>query len=539
MKKYSIGIDYGTLSARALLIDLETGLEAYEGEFVYPHAILESAFFDGITLEKEAALQHPQDYLDALSHLVGEILKVAAPEEIVGIGFDFTSCTVLPVTADGTPLCFFDEFKNNPQAYVKLWKHHGGQAEADKMTELAKKENEPWLESYGGKVSSEWLFPKLYETYRKAPEVYAKTVKFLEAGEWLVWMLTGEEIRSACMAGYKAQWNANTGYPPNSFWKKLDPGFGDIIGTKVSEKVLPTGSKAGEVASCGEKLTGLKIGTTVAVPIIDAHSALPAAGVVRPGSLMLIIGTSGCHIVMNEEEKEVPGICGSVRDGIIPGLVAYEAGQTCVGDAFDWFINNCVPEKYAVAARSEGKSVFAYVTEKAKKLAVGESRLLALDWWNGNRTPYADFDLSGMIVGLRLTTKPEEIFRALIESTAFGTKAIVDLYEENGIEISEIVAGGGISQKNALLMQIYADVLGKEIKVTDGAQSGAKGGAIFAAVAGGFFATPESAAEVIADKCTKTYTPKPENTKKYEKIYREYISLSEYFANKNPVMKEI
>ena len=539
MKKYSIGIDYGTLSARALLIDLERGAEAYQGEFVYPHAILKSDFFDRIALEKEAALQHPQDYLDALTYLVGEILKQVSPDEIAGIGFDFTSCTVLPLTAEGAPLCFLDEFKNNPHAYVKLWKHHGGQAEADMMTELAAKENEPWLCKYGGKVSSEWLFPKLYETYRKAPEVYAKTAKFLEAGEWLVWMLTGKEIRSACMAGYKAQWNAASGYPSNSFWKKLDPGFGDIIGTKISENVLPAGSAAGEVAECGKRLTGLNCGTAVAVPIIDAHSALPAAGVVQPGRLMLIIGTSCCHIVMSEKEIDVPGICGSVRDGIIPGLVAYEAGQTCVGDAFDWFVTNCVPEKYAVEARREGKSTFTYITEKAEKLKPGESGILALDWWNGNRTPYADFDLKGGIVGLTLATKPEEIFRGLIESTAFGTKAIVDLYEKSGIEISEIIAGGGISQKNSLLMQIYADVLGKEIKVTSGAQSGAKGGAIFASVAGGYFENPEVAAAVIADKCTKSYSPVPENTASYEKIYREYIRLCKYFALENPVTKNI
>ncbi|MBE7033979.1 MAG: ribulokinase [Ruminococcaceae bacterium] len=537
MTKYSIGVDYGTLSARALLVDLTDGSEVAESVCEYSHAILSGDFFEDTELENTDAFQHPQDYLDALVITVKELLETSgvSPTDIVGIGFDFTSCTVLPVDEKGTPLCFYDKYKQNPQAYAKLWKHHSAQQEADEITELAEKENVSWLSSYGNKVSSEWLFPKLFEVYHKAPDVYDDTFRYIEAGDWLVWMLTGREIRSSCMAGYKALWNKKTGYPENEFWAKYDKKFSDIIGTKISCNVLPAGTKAGMINSHGKLLTGLEIGTAVAVSVIDAHAALPAAGVTDGGKLMLIIGTSACHIVMSEENKSVKGICGSVEDGIIPGLVAYEAGQSAVGDIFDWFVNNCVPEKYTVEAKEQGKSIFAFLDEKAAELEIGESGIIALDWWNGNRSPYADYSLLGMLYGLTLKTKPEDIYRGILESTAFGTKAIVDLYEENGIEINEVYAAGGISQKNSFLMHMYADVLGKEIQITASTQAGAKGSAIFASVAGGYFKTAQDAAQVISDKCEKVYYPNPEKTEKYETIYKEYRELSEYFTKRKGV----
>jgi len=540
MTKYSIGVDYGTLSARALLIDLTDGSEVAVSEFKYPHAILESDFFKGITLLDTDAFQHPQDYLDALVISVKELLETSgvSPSDIVGIGFDFTSCTVLPVDEKGTPLCFYDKYKQNPQAYAKLWKHHSAQKEADEITTLAEKENVSWLSSYGNKVSSEWLFPKLFEVYHKAPDVYDDTFRYIEAGDWLVWMLTGREIRSSCMAGYKALWNKKTGYPENEFWAKYDKKFSDIIGTKISCNVLPTGTKAGMINAHGNLLTGLDEGTAVAVPVIDAHAALPAAGIVDGGKLMLIVGTSACHIVMSKDNKAVKGICGSVEDGIIPGFVAYEAGQSAVGDIFDWFIKNCVPETYVKEASDNNKSVFALMDEKASALEIGESGIIVLDWWNGNRTPYADFSLSGMILGLTLKTAPEEIYRGILESTAFGTKAIVDLYEENGIEINEVYAAGGISQKNSFLMRMYADVLGKEIQIAASTQAGAKGSAIFASVAGGYFETSKDAAQVISDKCEKVYYPNPENTEKYAQLYENYKELSEHFSNNN-LMKRL
>ncbi|MBE6571446.1 MAG: ribulokinase [Ruminococcaceae bacterium] len=543
MKKYSIGVDYGTLSARAALIDLSNGAEVCVCEYTYPHAILCGSDISNETSAESLAmqLQHPADYLEALEHTVKKVVSDSgiSPNDVVGIGFDFTACTMLPITSDGTPLCFLEKYKNEPHAYVKLWKHHGAQAEADEITSLAQKEGEEWLDIYGGKVSSEWLFPKIYETLHKAPGVFDDAYRFIEAGDWIVLMLTGEESHSSCMAGYKGLWNKENGYPKNSFWAKLDSRLSDIVGTKISENILPTGTKAGVLCDRGSALTGLAKDTAVAVPIIDAHAALPAAGITTAGKLMIIIGTSSCHIVMSENAGNIPDICGSVQDGVIAGLCAHEAGQGCVGDSFDWFIKNCVPESYAKEARDKNISIFSLLDEKAAALSVGESGVIALDWFNGNRTPYSDADLSGMIVGLTLNTKPEDIYRAILESTAFGTKSIVDIYEKNGVCIDEVYAAGGISRKNAFLMQMYADVLGKRIKVTSSSQAAAKGSAIFASVAGGYFESASEAANVLADGIEKTYLPNPENMEKYQKLYECYHALSEHFAKSSGIMKAL
>ncbi len=541
MKKYSIGVDFGTLSARAALIDLENGAEVCVSEYVYPHAILNGGDISQNRSAESLAmqLQHPQDYLDALEYTVKKVVADSKiqPENVIGIGFDFTACTMLPITSDGTPLCFLEKHKNEPHAYAKLWKHHGAQAEADEITALAKDLGEDWLNIYGGKVSSEWLFPKIYETLHKAPEVYDDAQRFIEAGDWIVLTLTGNESHSSCMAGYKGLWNKEHGYPDNSFWAKLDKRMSGIVGTKISENVLPTGTKAGVLNAFGAKLLGLCENTAVAVPIIDAHAALPAAGITESGKLMLIIGTSSCHIILGENGVNVPDICGSVMDGVIAGLCAHEAGQVCVGDSFDWFVNNCVPESYLIEAREKNISIFSLLDSKAEKLSVGQNKLIALDWFNGNRTPYSDSDLSGMLVGLTLHTKPEDIYRAILESTAFGTKTIIDIYEKNGVAVEEIYAAGGISRKNAFLMQMYADVLGKRIKVTSSSQAAAKGSSIFASVAGGYFENATEAAKILADGIEKSYEPNLSNTAKYKRLYESYVVLSEYFARSCDIMK--
>ena len=539
MKKYSIGIDFGTLSARAVLLDLENGSEVAERTFKYPHGVIESCFFGGVELEKTTALQHPKDYLDALTYTVNGVLEdgKAAPENIVGIGIDFTASTVLPLTDDGTPLCFLPKYQNEPHAYVKLWKHHGAEKEAEDITRLAVEKGEQWLNIYGGKVSSEWMFPKLLEIKRKAPAVYNDTVYFMEAGDWIVWMLTGSKTHSSCMAGYKGLWNAETGYPSNGFWANF--GLDNVVGTKISENVIPAGSIAGCINENGSVLTSLAVGTAVASPLIDAHAAFPCVGIVDSGKMLMILGTSACHIIMDEKDLDVKGICGKVKDGITEGFVAYEAGQSGSGDNYDWFVNNCVPESYASEAKKNGKNLFEYLTEKAAELKVGQSGLLALDWFNGSRSPYADYDLTSMILGLNLNTKPEEIFRAILEGTVFGTKRILDFYEEAGVKIGEIIASGGIARKNPFLMQMYADVIGKEIKIAKSTQAGAKGSAVLGSVVGGYFETVKAAAEKLSDGCEITYTPCKENTEKYLKLYDEYKTLSKYFAEENLVMKRI
>ena len=539
MKKYSVGIDFGTLSARAVLIDLDNGAEVAQRTFEYPHGVIKSDFFDGIELEKTTALQHPQDYLDAVKYTVKGVISDFGLDKsaIVGIGIDFTASTVLPVKEDGVPLCFEDKFKNEPHAYVKLWKHHGAENEAQDITELAIKRGEKWLDIYSGKVSSEWMFSKLLEIKRKAPHVYDETVYFLEAGDWIVWMLTGEKTHSSCMAGYKGLWNAQSGYPSNEFWACL--GMDNVVGTKISENVIPAGSLAGKIDTRGASFTDLPIGTPVASPLIDAHAAFPCAGIADGGKMLLILGTSACHIIMDEKDLNVKGICGKVKDGIAKGYIAYEAGQSGSGDNYDWFVNNCIPEKYAEQARLCGKNLHEYMTEKAAQLEIGQSGIIALDWFSGNRTPYADYGLTAMILGLNLNTKPEELYRGILEGTVFGTRRIMELYEEAGVKVEQIYASGGIARKNPFLMQMYADVIGKEIRIAKSTQAGAKGSAVLGAVVGGAFESLKDAAEKIADGYDTVYTPIPENTAKYDKLYNEYVTLSEYFAKENPVMKKI
>ncbi len=540
MSKYSVGVDFGTLSARAILVDMENGNTVAEAQMEYAHQVMCDEPCWNKKVDRSSAFQNPQDYLDCLSYVVKSVISGVDAEDVLGIGIDFTSCTMLPVDEDGVPMCFKDEYADEPHAYVKLWKHHGAQREADFITEKAIENGEEWLSTYGGKVSSEWLLPKILETLNKAPKLFEDTSRFIEAADWLVWMITGEESHSSCMAGYKGLWNKKSGYPSREFLKKISPQFENIVGTKISEKVKPTGVKAGEINEYGSALTGLKSGTVVAVPIIDAHAALPAAGIVSDKKLMLIIGTSTCHIVMDKNMYNVPGICGSVEDGVIPGYVAYEAGQACVGDSFDWFVKNSVPGEYYEEAKKSSKNIFELLTEKAEKIKVEESRLVALDWWNGNRTPYADYDLSGVIVGLTLSTKPEEVYRAMIESTAFGTKRIVELYENNGVKIDEIYATGGISQKNSFLMQIYADVLGKKIVVPVSTQAGAKGSAILAACASGYYTSFDDAAKAMADKETLTYIPDETNVHSYLRLYEIYKELSRFFGEDNKeLMKKL
>lgn len=541
MSKYVIGLDYGTLSARALLVDLATGQELADAEFIYPHAVMGQKDFPASCLDADAALQDPQDYLDALSYTLRAVLEKSgvAPADVLGIGLDFTAATVLPVDSNGIPLCFREEYRDDPHAYVKLWKHHSAQPEADEMTAAAIARKEPWLENFGGKLSSEWTFPKIWETLRKAPEVYADAARFLEAADWMAWMLTGKETRNSCCAGFKMQWDREKGYPSNEYFASLDPRMGDLIGTKVPEAVIPTGTKAGEISESGSRLTGLLPGTAVAAPIIDGHAGIPGAGVVSPGKMMLILGTSASNFVLDPLERKVPGICGCVSDGVIPGYYAYEAGQCCVGDAFGWFVENCVPEKYTAEAKARNISLFDLLNEKASALQVGENHLVVLDWWNGNRTPYVDYDLTGMILGLTLKTRPEDIYRAFIEATAFGCRAIMERYTEHGIPIEEVYASGGICRRNPFLMQLYADILGIRIRICSSSQATARGSAVFAAAACGYYKDLESSTAVLADKCEVCYTPNPENTRRYLPLYRNYLELSDYFATENNIMKRL
>jgi L-ribulokinase len=543
--KYSIGVDFGTQSGRAVLVEVETGKEIATAVKEYTHGVMDEFLPDGVKkLETDWALQHPADYLEVLQVTIPEVLRKAeiSADDVIGIGIDFTACTMLPIDSTGTPLCMKEEFKSNPHSYVKLWKHHAAQEEANRLNEIAEQRGEKFLQRYGGKISSEWLIPKIWQILNEAPDIYEAADQMVEAADWVVSQLTGVLKRNSCAAGYKAIWHKQEGYPSREFFKALDPRLENVVEEKLGSDVVPIGDKAGEITPRAAKLTGLKPGTAVAIGNVDAHVSLPAVGITEPGKLLMIMGTSTCHILLGEEEKVVPGICGVVEDGVLPGLMGYEAGQSCVGDHFEWFIENCVPSSYYQEAEKRGVGIHQLLTEKASRLRVGESGLIALDWWNGNRSTLVDADLTGVIVGATLQTKPEEIFRALIEATAYGTRMIVETFRRFGVPIFEIYAAGGIAEKNPLMMQIYSDVLNMEIRISASPQTSALGSAMFGAVAAGKekggYDSIVDAAKVMAKVKEDYYKPNPENVAVYNQLYAEYEKLYYYFGRgENNVMK--
>jgi L-ribulokinase len=549
MTKFAVGVDFGTESGRAVLVDVADGNEIATAVYPYSHGVIDEILpirGEEIRLEPDWALQDPQDYIRTFQSTIPAVLAQSKvkPEDVIGVGIDFTACTMLPVKMDGTPLCDLQEFRSQPHAWVKLWKHHAAQPEADRINETACRMDQKWLDRYGGKISSEWFFSKVLQILDEAPEIYSAADRLLEAADWVVWQLTGVETRNSCTAGYKAIWSKRDGFPEKLYFKALDPRLENVVDEKMRREIRPIGGRAGGLTEQAALWTGLAPGTAVAIANVDAHVAVPAATVTEPGRMVMIMGTSICHMVLSDAEHFVPGICGYVEDGIIPGLFGYEAGQSCVGDHFAWFVENCVPASYEGEARNRKIDIHQFLEEKAAMLKPGESGLLALDWWNGNRSVLVDVDLTGLLLGATLATKPEEIYRALIEATAYGTRVIVDSFQQNGVPIQELVACGGLPEKSKLVMQIYADVTGREIKVTASKQTPALGSAMFGAVsagkAAGGYDSIYDAAQTMAHLKVETFKPILENQKIYEKLYTEYLRLHDYFGRgENNVMKTL
>jgi L-ribulokinase len=543
--KYAIGVDFGTESGRVVLVEVNTGVEIATAVYPYSNGVIDEKLPEsGVLLDPDWALQDPEDYIRVYQNAIPQVLSISGvdPADVIGVGIDFTACTMLPVKADGTPLCTLPEWRATPHAWVKLWKHHAAQPEANKINETARKMNQTWLGRYGGKISSEWFFSKALQILNEAPEVYAAAGRLIEATDWVVWQLTGVETRNSCTAGYKAIWSKRDGFPPNEYFASLHPEFGTVVDEKMSRNIIPIGQKAGGLCERAAAWTGLLPGTAVAIANVDAHVAVPAATVTEVGRMVMIMGTSICHMVLGTEEHIVPGMCGYVEDGIIPGLFGYEAGQSCVGDHFAWFVENCVPCATIQEANERGVDIHDLLEEKAAKLRPGESGLLALDWWNGNRSILVDVDLTGLLIGATLSTKPEEIYRALIEATAFGTRVIVETFQKNGVPIFELVACGGLPEKNKLLMQIYADVTGRPFKVSASQQTPALGSAMFGAVAAGSIAGGYDSIFEAAQKMAKlkdvVYMPISEHQMIYDRLYAEYLRLHDTFGRgENNVMK--
>lgn len=526
-----VGVDFGTLSGRAVVASLSDGAVLGEAVHEYAHGVIDSELpVSHVPLDDQWALQHPGDYLDVLRTAVPDALAAAgcSPDEVLGVGIDFTSCTMLPTTGDGTPLCLLEEFSAEPHAWVKLWKHHAAQPEADLINAVAAERNELWLERYGGRYSSEWFFAKSLQILRDSPSIYRAADRLIEAADWLVWRLTGVETRNACTAGYKAMVQDGE-FPSMAYFAALHPDFASVVDDKMQRSFVALGDQAGELTAEAAGWTGLLPGTPVAVANVDAHVTAPAVGVTGPGRMVAIMGTSTCHVLNGEALAPVPGMCGVVDGGIVPGLYGYEAGQNGVGDMFAWFVDHLTPPEYHRAAATSGQSLHDVLSTAAATQRPGEHGLMALDWWNGNRSVLVDADLSGLLVGATLRTTAPDVYRALVESTAYGARTIIENFEAHGVPVEELVISGGLT-RNPFVMQTYADVTGRPLSIARASNGPALGSAIHAAVAAGAFPDIVAAAEVMGGAQPAAYVPNPAAVPTYDRLFAEYVELHDHFG---------
>lgn len=532
----ALGLDFGTESVRAILVDLK-GDERGSAVVPYAHGqILDTLPGSGKKLPPSYALQDPQDWLDSASRAVRSSLRKAkvAADDIIGIGVDFTSCTMLPALRDGMPLCQLDRFKEQPLAWPKLWKHHGAKEQTDRINEVARRRKEAFLKNYGGIIGLEWFFPKVLETLENSPAVYHATEVWLEAGDWFVWQLVGggadDLPRSTCQAGYKAMWSREAGYPSPSFFKAVHPELANVVRDKMPGRLIPPGEAAGELSTAAAKRLGLRPGIAVSAAVIDAHSGVPGAGAAEPGTLVMVLGTSSCHMLNATENRFVPGVAGIVEGGILPGLVGYETGQAAVGDAFDWL------------RRLLGHEEFAGLDSAARSVPPGAEGVSCLDWFNGCRTPLMDGGLRGAFTGLTLQHRPAHLYRAILEASAFGVRWICDVLREGGVPVKKYVATGGLPHHNPLLVEIYADVFGEAISVHPSKHGPALGAAILGALAAGRratgFSSASSAIRAMAssqrnskDRELRIVRPNRSHRAAYDKAYQEYRRLADLFKH--------
>jgi L-ribulokinase len=514
---YAIGVDFGTESGRAAVVDLSSGEVLATSVVRYPSGVIDRTLpSTGEELPHDWALQDPDDWVTVIEQALPDVIsKASVPaDQVIGLGIDFTSCTVLPATSEGVPLCTIEQWRGRRQAWPKLWKHHAAQPVADRLNEVALERGDTFLERYGGRISSEWYFPKLIEVWLEDRQVYDECDKYIEATDWIVWYLTGVECRQNATAGFKAMWSPEEGLPPGEYFEAAYPGFARPA-EKLGNSFVPLGTRAGTLRPQVAAKVGLPESVAVAVGNVDAWVSVPGVGVDEPGALVIVIGTSICDMIVHGQEIRLPGITGVVKDGILPGLYGYEAGQAAVGDMLAWFVEKL--------ARDPGS--YAELERAAAGMAPGETGLVALDWWNGNRSILADADLSGAIFGLTLQTTREQIYRALLESIAFGSRRIMDNFEEYGLELSEIVACGGIAERSPLMMQLLADTSGRAVRVPEVEEIPARGAALFGAVVAGAFDDIGTAIEATRPTRARTYRPDLEAKQIYDDVYEIYRTL--------------
>ncbi len=530
----SLGLDFGTESVRAILVDAtskQRGLATSD----YAHGQITECL-PGTTqvLPPRYALQSPSDWIDSAAIATRAAIAEAkiSHDDIVGIGVDFTSCTMLPTTRDGTPLCELDLFKHVPLAWPKLWKHHGAIEQTERLNKIAKQRSEPFLRRYGGTIGLEWFFPKMLETIECAPHVAAAAEVWLEAGDWFVWQLVGGPAetltRSTCQAGYKAMWSVTDGYPSSDFFHAVHPELARAAAECLPGVMRSPGERAGELSETMADRLGLRAGTPVSTAIIDAHSAVPGVGAAEPGTLVMVLGTSSCHMLNSTVFSEVPGVAGIVEGGILPGMFGYETGQAAVGDAFAWL------------RRLLGLNSFESIVVSAKQLTPGADGVQCLDWMNGCRTPLMDGALRGAFTGLGLEHGPQHLYLALMEASAFGLRWIVELLRDGGVAIDRLIATGGLPHHNRGIVEVYADVLGLDIEIHPSTQGPAIGAAVLGMIAAGpeasgFQSVVEAATAMASVSRGKQdiVHPRPDRTELYNSLYKNYRRLAAHTANQS------
>ncbi len=540
MEQYSIGIDFGTQEVRAMLVDRK-GHCMTETSGRYPHGVMTECLPDGTPLPDSFALQHPGDYVDTLIKVLKKLLAGHSDwvKQVVGIGIDFTQCTMMPVDEKGIPLCFQEEYKTNPYAWVKLWKHHGAEPQAKRLTEVARQRKEAFLAFCGEEIYAETMFPKILETYERAPEIYNAADSFIELADWITFYLTGSRKRSCSIAGCAALWRPEEGYPTSEYFEAVASGFGRVAEEKLTKDLVEVGEPVGFLSKEKAEMLGLQPGLPVAAGLGDCQAAFIGVGLHQGETLLSVMGTSSCDMLIHNKGIGIPGMYGVSYGSMVKKQYGYEAGQATMGDLFSWFIGNCIPEKYFERAKEKEISIFDYLNSLAEEFEPGDTGLLVLDWWNGNRSVLLDTDLSGMILGMDLETKCEEIYLALSEGLAFGKKRIIQQFRQYGILVKELYMTGGVANKNPFLMQLFADIIGLPVKVSAVENGSCLGSAIYGMAAGGGFEDLSQAASAMGQGADRIYLPNTEKREIYEILYQEYETLYHYFGQENMIMHRL
>jgi len=544
---YTIGIDFDTKIARGVIVDVNNGQFAANAVFDYPHSVIHQKLPDlEVELEPGWALFHPNDFIDAIKEIVPKLMHKSQVdvEEVIGVGIATTGSTLIPTKEDGTPLCLLNDYRHEPHAWPKLWGHTGSKEKALLLSQLANDRFETFLDRYGGKIDQEWFFPKVWELYENASSIYNAADRLIEAADWIVWQITGVESRNLTAAGYKALWSRTEGFPLETFFAAMEPHLAKVVDKKMKQEISPLGIQVGKLTEQAAQWMNLVPGIPVTTGLLNKYAAVPASTVAQPGKMALILGSDFSHMILSNKEFRVPGMSGMVQDGIVPGLIGYEATQSGSGKLFSWFMKNAIPEHYFKIAEERNIYINDLLEEKATELQPAESGMVALDWWQGNRSILADDDLTGLILGYSMETTPEEIYRTLLEATTFGTRKIFETFIASGIPINEIIVTGGELVKNHLFLSILANVTRMEIKTVASPYTAALGSAMFAAVAAGEayggFATIEGASKKMAHLDEKTFIPNNTDKKTYNRLYSEYTLLHDYFGyGHNNAMKRL